>query len=386
MQIHKSFLLLLLFLFLFLTGCPTGVSDDDDDGSPADDDTDGDDDTTDPPQTVAYVATSDGSVGALATVALDDWAIEDQLTALTGDTVLTVDGGKLFAINRYEHDSIRIYDPQNLNTPQVEFSTGSGSNPHQALFCDGSVFVTRYSEASLGVYDPDIGLPVSTVDLAPYADDDGIPEASNMVRIGDSLYVGLHRLDRDNGWAAAAGGGLVAQVDCASKEVVQTWTTGNNVNLMVHPLDPEQLLLTDGLFYDENYAVTLDGGAHELAPAADDEVGEYLLTEDVVGGNVAGLAANENGHGILISAEDAGYRIFCLDMTDWSLEELEFTTSYLSDIEINDRGEVFIAARTSWLDPGSLGGLIVYDAETCDSLTGDDWITFSLDPNSVTFR
>ena len=51
----------------------------------------------------------------------------------------------------------------------------------------------------------------------------------------------------------------------------------------------------------------------------------------------------------------------------------------------NDRGAAWILARTSWADAESVGGIWIYDVETCTERTADDRLTFSLDPYSVAF-
>ena len=56
---------------------------------------------------------------------------------------MQVEEGAIYAINRYQHDSIRRYDPPDLRNPRLEFSTGAGSNPERVALCDGALFVTR---------------------------------------------------------------------------------------------------------------------------------------------------------------------------------------------------------------------------------------------------
>jgi hypothetical protein len=374
---HRFPLSLLLSLLLLSSGCPTGF-DDDDDTTGDDDDSAGVD-----AQTHAVVTTTDFAVGALATVDLDTWEVTDSITATSADPFVRTDDGLVLQINRWQHDSVRIYDPADLTTPLVELSTGAGSNPQEALFCGGDLFVTRLEETSIGVYDPDTGMAVGTVDLSTWTDDDGSPEATTMARIGDTLYVGLQRLDRASvWWTPSDGGGRVLEVDCASREVTREWSTGSNVIVQQHPVVDDTLLLVDGAYYTDEGLVSLDGGIRELP--LDGEPGSYRLTDEDLGGNVLGVAATAEGRGIVITAEDVGHRVLCLDMADWSTTELLFTEAYIPEFAVNDRGEAWIVVR-SWLDPEDEGGLLVIDLDTCTDLTEDSWIRFELEPFSVAF-
>ena len=371
----------LLFLLpaAALLGCPSDEGDDDS-GSAGDDD---DSATPEAHHTRALIGTTDFTVGALAEVALDTLEVTDEITATTGDSVVRVDGGYVIVINRFQHDSVRLYDPDDLLTPRTEFSAGAGSNPQEALLCAGRLFVTRLELDSIGVYDPESGLPVGDVDLTAWADDDGIPEAATMARVDDSLYVGLQRLDRDDAWLPAADGGRVVEVDCDTMEVARGWTTAPNVVVREHPRRSGALLLSDGPYWTADNLVATEGGVREL-DLAEDEVGDYLLTEESLGGHIVGLVASASGYGLLVTAEDEGHRILCLDMEDWTTTELAFTSGWIPEVGVSDQGLAFVPIR-GWIDPQLQGGVVVYDLQDCSNVTGDDWLRFSLDPFSVAF-
>ena len=374
---RNSFLLLCV-LSSALLGCPAG--DGDDDSAALDDD-----DSADPVahHTRALIGTTDFTVGALAEVALDTLEVTDEVTATTGDSVVRADGGYVIVINRFQHDSVRLYDPDDLLTPLSEFSTGAGSNPQEALLCDGRLFVTRLELDSIGVYDPDSGLPVGEVDLSAWADDDGVPEAATMVRVAGTLYVGLQRLDRDNAWLPAADGGRVVEVDCGAMEVTRGWAVAANVTVRLHPRRNDALLLNDGPYWTAENLVATDGGLRELELDGD-EAGDYLLTEESLGGHIVSVVAAATGYGLLVTAEDEGHRIFCLDMEDWTATELAFTTGWIPEVGVSDQGLAFVLIR-SWLDPQLQGGVAVYDLDDCSCFTGNDLLSFSLDPFSVAF-
>jgi hypothetical protein len=366
---------LALVLILTLAGCPL---DDDDD---ADDDSAGDDDDN---QTHALVATTDFTVGALATIDLDDWTVVDEITATTGDPVVQVHDGLVYQINRFQHDSVRVYDPPDFSTPLLEFSTGAGSNPQWVVPCAGALFVTRYESDSIGVFDPGTGLPLDEVDLSAFADADGLPEASSMIRLGDHLYAGLQRMDRDAGWQPDPEGGRVVEIDCVDRQVSRWWDTGANV--MVHrvPDRDGEMLVVEGALFDLDYQMMLDGGIRELV-LTDDAPGPLQLTEVELGGNIVAFAAGGGGVGLLALNVDEVHHLLCVDLVTWETTALWQTTSWIPEIQVNDRDQAFVPLRSGPADPGAPGGIAVIDLATCTDLTSGDLITFSLQPYSVGF-
>ena len=51
-----------------------------------------------------------------------------------------------------------------------------------------------------------------------------------MVVVDDQLYVGLQRLDRNNGFDPGTSAAL--QIDCSSQSVVNSWEMGSNIELI----------------------------------------------------------------------------------------------------------------------------------------------------------
>ncbi len=368
-----------LLFTLTLAGCP--VDDDDvgdDDSAAADDDDDGHS------QTHAVVTTTDFTVGSLATVDLGDWTVNDEITATTGDPVVQVVGDDLFQINRFQHDAVRRYVPGEFQSPLLEFSTGAGSNPQWVADCAGSLFVTRYEEAAIGVFQRDTGLSTGELDLSAYADADGLPEPSSMVVLGGLLYVGLQRMDRDAGWQPDPDGGRVLEIDCETREVLRDWETGPNVVLHVHPDRDDALMLVEGAMFDLDFEMLLDGGVRELM--LDDEApGPLRLTEADLGGNIVAFGAGSSGLGLLALNADEVHHLLCVDLSTWSTTEVLETTSWVPDIRVNDRDQAFVLLRSGPADLEAPGGIAVVDLTDCTDLTAGELISFSLQPYSVAF-
>lgn len=363
---------ILLFALGFAAGCVSSP------GGPADDDDSAGDGEG---QTHAVVTTTDFSVGALVTVSLDTHEVQE-VTAISSDPFVRVDAGLVFLINRWMFDSVRVYEPTNLQQPLVEFSTGAGSNPHDAVLCKGAIFVSRYDVDSLGVYDLDTGIPLDEIDLSAWADEDGSPEASTLVRKGGTLYVGLQRMIREGSfWPADPDGGGVLEIDCATREVVRSWTTGPNVSIQPHPQHDDALLLLEGVFMDESGAVALDGAIRTLD--LDEEApGAVELDEATVGRNIVSVAADDSGRGLLISADLEEHHIHSLDLITGELEELVATSAYIPAVRVNDRGEAWVVRRAPPDDLEAGGGLAVYDLETYEEVA---WNGTNLEPFSIDF-
>lgn len=367
-----------LLTTLVLAGCPV----DDDDTTGDDDSATGDDD--DNGQTHAVVTTTDFTVGSLATVDLDDWTVTDEITATSGDPVVQTVFDSVYQINRFQHDSVRRYAPPDFLTPLLEFSTGEGSNPQWIADCADALFVSRYEEPTLGIFQRDSGLSMGEVDLSTYADGDGLPEASSMVMLGGMLYVGLQRMDRNEGWQPAPDGGRVVEIDCFERQVTRDWVTGPNVVLHRHPDRDDALMLVEGAMFDSEYEMLLDGGIRELV-LTEEEPGPLLLTEAELGGNIVAFGAGGSGLGVLALNVDEVHYLLCVDLAAWTTTEVIETTSWVPQFGVNDRDQAFALLRSGPADPGAPGGIAVIDLTDCTDLTDGELISFSLQPYSVAF-
>ena len=119
--------------------------------------------------------------------------------SIHSDAVVHYEDGRVYIVNRLGRDNIQILNPDAFFATEREFSVGSGANPHGfEKINDGKAFVTLYEQSDLLIVNPATGAETGRVSLAAYADADGIPEMSGMVQYGDSLYVAIQRLDRND--------------------------------------------------------------------------------------------------------------------------------------------------------------------------------------------
>jgi hypothetical protein len=317
---------------------------------------------------VLATVSEDYATGAVATVSLDDWAVTDTLFDTSGDPAVVAAGDWVFQLDRFSHNTVRTYAPGQWAAPVAEWSLPSAANPHDVAICGGEAVLTEYDTDQLSVWDPDRGLLLGTVDLSGVADSDGIPEASTaVVGANGRLYLGAHHFDRDNSWEPV--GGALVEVDCEARAVTQHWELPTP-DVHPHP-GGEGLLVT-----------ARDGSVRRFDPQAG-TLSDNLLAEPAPG-DIVGFAAFA-GRAVLITSDDEDYAVHCADLTTGALSLIEARDNFLISAQANDRGEVWVAARTHWSDPGGAIGTLVYDAESCSALTEDGPIQTLLAPYSIAF-
>ena len=326
-------------------------------------------------QTTAIVTTvsSDFAVGSFAALSLDDQSVEDNLFVTSGDPAVSVSSGRVFQYNRYTYDTLRMYRPGRWATPVWEQELGDRANPHDARVCGEHLFVSLYGRDYIGVYALADGDMTGTVDLSAYADGDDVgPEPSSMVALDGKLYAGLQRLMRHEGWTDA--GSQIVEIDCDTLEVSRDWPVGANLLLSDWP-DRDQLLVATEAFDQD------PSGVYALNPIE----GSVTLLAEAPEIQITGIAAHgDRAIGIGLASDLSHHDILCVDLSTGASTLMERTERYLTDITSNDRGEAWLAARPSWVDPSAATGLSVYSIETCELLSEEPTL-LTLHPFDIAF-
>jgi hypothetical protein len=247
---------------------------------------------------------------------------------------------------------------------------GRGSNPQDVVACGGAWWVSRLGSSDLVAYDTE-GRRVAQVDLSPWADADGLPEAGDMVSDGQTLDVVLQRLDRAvPGWEPTAHGTRV-RIDCERAAVV-----------LDHETPPNPGLTSRG---DDR--IVFGGDRIEQLPSDGPPI--VLATLDAT---PTQAAFTDSGHGVIITVDEAGwYGISCLD-PEGGITALLATDAFLTDAVATDRGRVWIGARRAYADedatpagvriePGPTAAVWGVDPVAC---TLDEQIPTELGPYSLT--
>ncbi len=168
------------------------------------------------------VSTTDFSTGSTSSLDPDTRAATPNVQAIYSDAVLRTSGvdGLIYVVNRGGADNIQVLDPCNGFSTVRQFSTGNGSNPHDIVFYTASkAYVSRYDMTTVLIVNPQTGATLGTINLAPYADADGIPEMDQMFLAGNYLCVLLQRLDRNN-YYTPSGTSTMVVIDPVTDTVV----------------------------------------------------------------------------------------------------------------------------------------------------------------------
>ena len=210
-------------------------------------------------------------------------------TPIFSDAVVRTSGGYTVVLNRFLADNVQILS-RRLRT-RLQCSTGAGSNPHDiAVVAPDKAYVTRYGGHELWIVDPSAPscatFHTGTIDLAAYADADGIPEMDQMAVVGTRLFVSVQRLDRRHGFAPTDRSLLVVVDTTTDVPVGEVRLTGKNAfgdsSGIVHdPASDRLAVSTPGDLYTIG-----DGGIEWIDPIALTAAGRFFATEDQLGGNV----------------------------------------------------------------------------------------------------
>lgn len=294
----------------------------------------------------------DYSVGALATFDLDTETLTENVSSISGDPVVVMDSGLLWQLNRYQYDTLRKYDPSNLQVPLKEVSLApevGSSNPHDVAVCGGNVFVSLYGVPSLPILNIDTLETIESIDLSQWSDEDDIPEASSLVVVDDQLFVGLQRLDRSDGFSPLTS--VALQIDCNTNAVVNSWEMGSNIEV-----------------------IEWNDGVALITQSTDTEEAGILVWENsdwnrvwTADGNISATAyQNDTLFYSSLNTSQTEYVLHCANLSTGTHNTSEPWSEYITDLLIEDGTTGLVAAHWGWSDPSnSSPGLYRVNLDTC---------------------
>ena len=313
----------------------------------------------------ATAVASDFSSGGYAAVDIDSgtalFTAGGERSAST-DSVPRAVSGIVLVINRFGADSITARDPMNDYAQLWECSTGSGSNPQDVVVVNANTaYASLYGSADLLIFDPSPSddcsdFIVDTIDLSELADDDGIPEMTQMIRIDNLLYVALQKLTN----FSPSGPGVVAVIDMNTNQIVDEIELSSS-----NPFAATKGLLTlDGSLYVPQVGTFgfNDGGLERIDLATNQSAG-LVIDEDTLGGDLFDIAlvSPQQAYAV-VGLADFTSTVVAFNPSTGTLIDTLITGTSIADIEINDRGELYVADRGA-------NGLRVFDAASGDELT-----------------
>jgi hypothetical protein len=321
----------------------------------------------------AFVIATDFITGSFGTISLDvprqvTPADPDAEQLLGADAVARQANGLVYVINRSDASNVQILDPAANFSTVIQCSTGERSNPQDIAFLNpDKAYVSRYGDTQLLIVDPSVSdctdFVRGEIDLGAFADADGLPEMDQMAIVEDRLYVSMQRLDQDN-FFVPAGPGLVAVIDTATDEVVgDIELSGGNPFARTHGLTVRNasLLVAEAGVFGVN-----DGGIERVDLQSQAAQG-YFVSEADLGGDITDfvMATDDLGFAI-VSLPDFSNALVAFDARQGNVVRTLASGGNFADIELNDRGELFVADGTF-----GRAGVRIFDVQTLDELTAE---------------
>ena len=324
----------------------------------------------------------DFSSAGFAVVDLASHAFEYRGGSLNGDAVIRAPRGIPVVVNRHNYNTLQILDADDANLATINdcsVSDGFNSNPQDVLLLsDSKGYVTPYAGGDLLVISPPVlfepeldpacsSIIMDRIDLSAF-DSDGVPEMDQMVAVGSKIYVSIQRLDE--GHQPTKGNGAIVVIDSTTDSVVTSIPLS-----FANPFAE-----TKGLPWDEfqqrifvggpgDIHVLGDGGIEAVDPAGMVSAG-MLMTGADIGANIFDFVVVGSRRAFAIVADDDSNSVVDLDIgpapADRRIRKtLLSSTALITDIEMTQRGELWVAYRGETKDdpPGLRVFRVTDDAE-----------------------
>lgn len=318
-------------------------------------------------------------------------AVDGYYTSAQTDFAIQARNEHVYQIGRYNIDTLTKIGISNPTLPIWQYSTketaAASANPHKLVFAsDSNGYVIRYEsleswQVNLGA-SSDAEFKTGSIDLTPYNDGDGTPEATDGIIIGDHLYVLMQRLDRNNGWEP---------LHTAFIAVFNTQTNAE-IDLDIDPTlggiplqtrNPKKLQYVDGfglvVYSLGSYGATNNGGIEVVD--LDNNTTQLLVDDDDIGAKIDNGVIISPTQGYLVAyagwGDNAVYRFNPTtgDVETDALLDIEGTS--ISVLTTDPEGRLWIGIADS-VNPR----LSVVDPDT-DTLITD--IPTTLNPSGVAF-
>lgn len=281
------------------------------------------------------------------------------LDAVCADASMRAHGDRVYVVGRFGCDHVQVLDATQGFATLAQWSTGNGTNPQDIeIIAPDKAYVSLYEQDHLLVADPRNGATLGTISLAAFADADGLPEAAEMVRVGDRVFVALQRLDRLDNYRAN-NPSLMVVVDCVTDQVVDVNPlqpgvqaiplSGRNpfAEMVLDPVRGKILVAETGNFG------ALDGGIEFVDPQTLVAEG-WFASEAALGGELTAVRLWHDCSGFALVSDDLFRTKLvrfdrCTGMvlsTPWQSSGFD-----LCDLEIDAHDQVLVSDR-DLLTPG----------------------------------
>jgi len=334
-----------------------------------------------------FVATTSADFGTGSAAYLPADADEPRVNLLNihSDAGVGYYDGMVYVVNRLGQDNILVLDldPAEPITPFFQFSVGNGTNPQEIEFVSAEKAYVSLNETDyVLIVNPQDGSELGRIDLSGFADADGLSEPAQMALVGDRLFVGIQRLDRDNFWNPA-GQSYLAVIDTQTDALIDVDPATDGVQgIELASTNPGDILvLGDQLVIAEvGGYVELEGGI-ELIDANSFSSQGLVITEEALGGQIGEITMVSATRGYATSSAWPTYDILPFDLSNGAVGEKLSGNSggYIPSMEAD--GERLIVADRGTAEDLDAAGLLIFDATSGTLVAGP--ISTGLPPNSI---
>ncbi|TGM61554.1 YncE family protein [Leptospira adleri] len=318
------------------------------------------------------------------------------LTPIHSDALARFGLGRVYILNLLNRDSIQVLDPNLSFVTVSELALGFKVNPADIEFAGPSkAYVTLYGSNRLLILDPSVMAITGAIDLGSYSETfsaggtpDGIPEMSGMKIVGDSLFVCLQRLDRNDpsGYFPPNTTSLLLEINILTDKVVGSYTFPS-----ANPLNKPQLL---DLFGEPHlvfatpgrmgFLSQIDGGVSAFRLATRSFLPRLLFSESVAGGDIVNVQIKSDTVGyasILDSSFTKTLKVFNPSTGESGASLLRIPSSYdasLSSILLAS-DKILYVGNTQFQQPG----ITMFDTERGNALMTPTPISVDLQPYDI---
>jgi len=299
---------------------------------------------------------------------------------LFNDAFVRAYNDKVYVVGRFNSDSVTVLDAVNTQgNPLANYSVGktdpggnfnipspqASTNPQDIEFISDSVaYMSFLGATAILKLNPLTGERLGLIDISGFTEgDDGLPEANQMIQVGEFLYVILQQLDRQNAFEPLQG--MIIKIRTLSDTIVDldSGTEGmqglvlqrkNPSNMAYLEATKELFVQCVGSFSDPE----IKGGVEVIDTTTDTSKG-LRVTEETAGFQIANIALCNAGKGYLLGY-DASFNSIISEFNPTSGEILDdafFQASYfIEDIRTGclSCGCTLFTTDRSDEDPGIL--------------------------------
>lgn len=321
---------------------------------------------------VGVVSTDLGPSGRFTVLRPDGVALPYHTSIHSDATGRTLDG-KVYIINRLGRDSVQVLDPGAAFLTVQEYSTGSGTNPHDMVIADGKGYVSLYNRSAILIVHPSSGAILGHVDLTAFADADGYPEVSGLHAEGNTVFAALQHLDRNSAtstWPPSLNvPSLLVEIDATTNAVVASYTLpfSNPFGRILRAdlFGSPHLVLACPGFMGFNHRI--DGGIVAFNLATRSFHSTPLYSESVAGGDLLDVTIKDDTTGYAsVKYADFSSTIQRFNPTTGAHVSTIATYpawgGYVSGLLLTPDGRLY-SGDSSYTDPG----IMIYDTTAGDA-------------------